>query len=816
MTSATRVLCLIATALALLMAGCAADRHYRNAQELLDADEPERALEEYRQAIAEEPTNARFRIAYLKARDLSTQRWLSQADSARLRNDGTLAHSLYLRVLAVDETNARATAGLQDLVQSQRHAAVIAQARTDLQAGQMDQALGRLRAVLTEAPQNRTALALKQQILDKQASPKVNADARLADAYRKPVSLEFRDAQLKQIFDVLSRSSGLNFVLDKDVRGDQRTTIFLRNSTIADALSMTLLTNQLEQRVLDGNSILIYPNNAAKLREYQPLTVKSFVLANGEAKAVAATLKTILKTKDVVVDEKQNMIIMRDSPEAIQMAEKLVALHDQPDPEVMLDVEILEVKRTKLRQLGVQYPTQAALAPMASASGAQLTLADLRNLSSSRISATVGGLAIDAKEVVGDVNVLANPRIRARNHEKAKIQVGQRVPNITSTSTSTGFVSETVQYVDVGLKLEVEPTISPDDEVLMKVGLEVSNILNQLQTKSGSIAYEIGTRNANTVLRLKDGENQVLAGLINDEDRRSTNRIPGLGSVPVIGNHLFGSESDDYQKSEIVLSITPRIVRPAQRPTLDLGEFDSGTEASLRARVFDPASAQMQASVAKTTSAASPTQDLPAKPPVPAPEPVPPSLPPAPATPSAPSSSAPALSPASSSSSDNAPPAAVPLADAPPKPPDAPQPPADGSSTLYWQAPSNVALGQTFTVELLARTGKPASIIPVNLNYDKAAFALVSVEQGNLMANAGSQGTLSKRTDAATGTIRAVLMASGTPTQGAEGSLLTLTFKALAASEAARIDLNEAIQAVSASGEALPLGKPGTLSLRVK
>lgn len=786
MTSATRAFCLLAMTLSLFLSGCAAENHYRAGQQFLDSSEPERAMEEYRQAIVTEPTNARYRIAYIKARDLAVQRWLSQADSARQRNDFGLAQNLYLRVMTLDETNARASAGVQGIAQSQRHETAIAQTKSDFQTGLLDQALGRLRAVLSEAPQNRVALGLRQQILDKQASPKVNADARLADAYRKPVSLEFRDAQLKQIFDVLSRSSGLNFVLDKDVRGDQRATIFLRNSTIADALSMTLLTNQLEQRVLDGNSILIYPNTAAKLREYQPLSVKTFVLSNGDAKSVAATLKTILKTKDVVIDEKQNMIIMRDSPEAIQMAEKLVALHDQPDPEVMLEVEILEVKRSKLRQLGVQYPAQVALAPMSSASGVQLSLADLKNLTSRTISASVGSLAINANETVGDVNVLANPRIRARNREKAKIQVGQRVPNITSTSTATGFVSETVQYVDVGLKLEVEPVVSADDEVLIKVGLEVSNILNQLQTKSGSIAYEIGTRNANTVLRLKDGENQVLAGLINDEDRRSVNRIPGLGSVPVVGNYLFGSESEDYQKSEIVLSITPRILRPAVRPSLDIGEFESGTEASLRSRMFDPASAQAQASVAKTTEAKAAATDVLPSAPAPAPEPPSPSLPPAPAT-------------------------------EVPKAPEVPTPPTtDSTGSLRWQGPGNVALGETFTIELMARTDKALSVIPVNLSYDKAALSLVSVERGNLLSNAGGEASLSKRTDAATGTIRAVLMASGAPGPGSEGSLLTMTFKALAPSESARIDLNEAVQAVSSTGEAVQLGKPGTLNLRVK
>jgi general secretion pathway protein D len=220
---------------------------------------------------------------------------------------------------------------------------------------------------------------------------------------------------------------------------------------------------------------------------------------------------------------------------------------------------------------------------------------------------------VHARKQDSDANILANPRIRARNHEKAKILIGERVPNITTTATATGFVSESINYVDVGLKLDVEPSVYLDNDVAIKISLEVSNIVSQLQTKSGSIAYQIGTRTASTVLRLRDGENQVLAGLINDEDRRGANKLPFIGEIPVIGR-LFGSSSDDNQKTEIVLSITPRIIRNIQRPEAALAEFKAGTDSSLRSRpetiasaafVTPPAASQAPTSV---TPAASPQQ----------------------------------------------------------------------------------------------------------------------------------------------------------------------------------------------------------------
>ena len=161
----------------------------------------------------------------------------------------------------------------------------------------------------------------------------------------------------------------------------------------------------------------------------------------------------------------------------------------------------------------------------------------------------------------GDTNVLASPRIRVRNREKAKIMIGSRVPVITNAvtpvSTGTPVITGSVQYLDVGLKLDVEPDIHLDNEVVIKVALDVSSIIKEVpNAQSGTLAYEIGTRNANTVLRLKDGETQILAGLISDEDRKTASKVPGLGQMPVLGR-LFSSHKDNGTKTEIVLSITP-------------------------------------------------------------------------------------------------------------------------------------------------------------------------------------------------------------------------------------------------------------------
>jgi general secretion pathway protein D len=206
-----------------------------------------------------------------------------------------------------------------------------------------------------------------------------------------------------------------------------------------------------------------------------------------------------------------------------------------------------------------------------------LTLATLGHLTSGNI--LISPVILNLRSEMGDANLLANPRIRVKNKEKARVHIGDRVPVITTTSTANVGVSESVSYLDVGLRLEVEPVVSLDEEVAMRVGLEVSSIVREVTSKSGTLTYQIGTRSAATNLRLRDGETQVLAGLISDEDRRSSQRVPGLGDLPLIGR-LFSNERKDGVKTEVILLITPRIVRNLARPGATAMEFSSGTEGS--------------------------------------------------------------------------------------------------------------------------------------------------------------------------------------------------------------------------------------------
>jgi general secretion pathway protein D len=294
---------------------------------------------------------------------------------------------------------------------------------------------------------------------------------------------------------------------------------------------------------------------------------------------------------------------------------------DRPDAEVMLAVEIMEVSASKLQELGIRFPTQFSAvgttetnAPNTSGT---VTLRQLQDLNSGGVIVNPNP-ALNLLRTDGSVNLLANPRIRVKNKEKARIHIGEKVPVITSNVTSTGVTSESVNYLDVGLKFDVEPVIRLSADVEMKVALEVSNIVNTITTRNGTVAYQLGSRNAGTVLRLKDGETQVLAGLISDAERTSANKLPGLGDLPLVGR-LFSSNRDDVSKTEVILLITPTILRNVQRPEFSEAEFFAGTEGtaadqSLRLR---PASSSVESSVGsmEQRTPAVPAASPPASPP---------------------------------------------------------------------------------------------------------------------------------------------------------------------------------------------------------
>jgi general secretion pathway protein D len=563
---------------ALAVFGCAGER-LKQGQELIEAGNEEQGLMRLEEAVRKSPNDTELRNYYQRHRAVAVQRYLQIGDNARSSGNIDAAEAAYQRAQRFDPDNNNAQAGLDAVARERATKDLVLQAEKLLKAGDSEGALAKAKEVLEKNPGQRDARAIMRKLEEQKA----RADAmspQLTAALKSTVTIELRDAPVRTVFELLSKRSGLNFVYDRDVAPDLRVTVFVRDTTIEEVLRFVLVTSQLERRVLNPNTVLIYPNTPTKSQAYRELTVKSFYLANADVEQTANMVRQLVKTRDLYVDKKLNLLVIRDTPEAVRMAEKLIANQDLGDAEVMLEVEVLEVGHTQMSQIGIQWPGQVSAGIVgAEKVPGQITGTEAKNFSSGLVRLNVSDplVALNLRAQAGRTNVLANPRIRVKSKEKARIHIGDKVPVITTTAGATGFVSESVNYLDVGLKLEVEPLVGLEDDVSIKIGLEVSNISQEIKTGSGTIAYQVGTRNANTTLRLRDGETQVLAGLINDEDRRSAVKTPGLARLPVVGR-LFSSNNDTANKTEIVLLITPRVIRNIERPGAKLEEFNSGTE----------------------------------------------------------------------------------------------------------------------------------------------------------------------------------------------------------------------------------------------
>jgi general secretion pathway protein D len=356
----------------------------------------------------------------------------------------------------------------------------------------------------------------------------------------------------------------------------------LKDATFKSTLELILLTNKLSRKVVSENTIVIYPATPQKAKQYDEMHIKVFYLTNIDAKNTVNLLRTMIKAKDIFVHADLNAVVIRARPDAIELARKILDAADLADAEILLDVDIIEINRTKSRNLGVDLPDSLTVTvPQDTTVGGVtgITLGDLDTLSSEDLLITLpsGVLNFGLEEL--DAELLANPRIRVKNNEKAKIHIGDKVPIITTTVLSGGQTQENVQYLDVGLKLNVEPTIRPNDEIDLKIGLEVSSLGTKTTTNSGSVFFQIGTRNTDTTLRLSDGETQIIGGLITEEERSTVVKVPGFGEIPIIGR-LFANEDTSVEIKDILMSITPHIIRRVEVPDESRRSIPSGRQDS--------------------------------------------------------------------------------------------------------------------------------------------------------------------------------------------------------------------------------------------
>ena len=749
-----------------LLSCAAGSRPHDEGVAAFQSGEYEQSIELLEEAVRQNPSNMTYQLDLKTKRDQVIQRLVSEGDAARASGDLDAAEAAYTRALGIETRNGRALRGLDAVAMDRVHNEMVAQAQSMLDQGDLDHAVAKLRSVLSEDPGMRSARALLEKAEAKKPATSVTPILRTQNG--APVTLQFRDANTQMVFEVLSRQTGINFIFDKDVRSDGKTTIFVQNVPIEQAIDLILNQNQLGRQIMSENMVLVYPNTPVKQQEYQDQVIRTFYLTNADPKQFSEMLKTMLNVKTVFVDERSGALTMRDTPEVIRMAESMLASIDLPESEVLIEVEVMEITRSKMEQLGIQYPTSVTLTPTPLA-GDPLVLADLRGQDSTTIQISPVPVTVDLTEEVGAANLLASPRIRARNHEKAKVMIGQRVPvitnSVTPTTGGTSVVTGSVQYVDVGLTLEVQPTIHLDNDVAIQVHLEVSNIIREIfNSTSGTLAYQIGTRNADTILRLRNNETQILAGLIQDIDRDTTNQIPGLGDMPLLGR-LFGSKKTTGEKTEIVLSITPRIIRAQPRPASEDMEFWYGTESNLR-------SAPLVAQAASNSGGSG--------------------------------GSARGYNTAGGNGSGA-------RADSGQGGPDAASAPPPARLELNWDGPGQVSVGETFSVGLQISSDTELNTLRAQLRYDQAALELTSMEVGDFIPS-GLRGTATTEIQERAGRARMELgNADKTPISGS-GRLVVLNFKALVARPTSMIGVQQ-FAATGMDGKAVPVIAPRPLNI---
>ncbi|MFC3816169.1 secretin N-terminal domain-containing protein [Lysobacter sp. GCM10012299] len=594
---------LVASAALALLTSCASDMRHEQMDSMLAKQTPETSLPWLAEQSAAHPDDLALRSRYLQVRRDVVNEHLRKAVAAYEAGDPVQAREWVGKAIAIapDEQPPRA---MMEWIDRQ---------------AQIDSKLKYAESVMTQRPQE--ALAIASEVLSRQPG---NLQAgRLRDALQapdggksgpvltrdldRPITVQFRDQPLISIFELMSNITGLNFTFDREVVSTAPTTIYATNTPIKQVLSLVLQSNQLASKVVSGNALLIYPRRPDKEMEYRDLTVRTFYLQNAQAPQVLAALKQMVKTRDVVLDERTNAIIMRDSEEAIGVAERLIAAMDVTPAEVVLEAEVLEVSATDLLQFGLLYPDRIEFTASPAAGSdipgrntpGLLTLEELRSLNSGDILVRLGApsLALDMLQREGRTNTLANPRIRVRNREKAKVLIGDRLPVVTTT-LSDNFSTESINYQDVGLSLEAEPIISSNDEVQVKLRLEVSSVTDTITTSTGLVAYQIGTRTAETVMSVRNNQTQALAGLLQRNEQAGGTGIPGLSRIPIL-DRIFGTRGSDKRRTELILLLTPHIVRNQGVPVDSITDFYSGTETHLvtqrdGAAATAPAPATMQ------------------------------------------------------------------------------------------------------------------------------------------------------------------------------------------------------------------------------
>lgn len=533
------------------------------------------ALKQIDQARILSPDDISLRSRQVQLTDNLVNGYLQEAERAVANNNYSRASLLWHNALNYQPGNQKALQGLGK-IEGARAMDKLYQQAMQLHSEDPEQALYKIRLILEEDPNWPKARAMQDHLL-REIAMQNQPEVKLKRELKKPVSLNFRHHSLMSILDTISQLTGVNITYDKDVPKSMTASLVARKTTAEDALNLLLLSNNLKRKVLDGNTILVYPASPQKDKLYRDVVMKTIFLGYARAKDINPALRNLVKLRDIHIDERTNSVTVRGSRHSVEKAERLLMTLDRPEAEVTLAVDVLEVYSKDVEKLGINYPGKIGVG-FNSIDGKVENIA-MNAFNSGNMFVNLGGtqgVSADLQKIRTNAKVLANPRIRVKNNKKAVVDIGERIPVLTS-SVSDGISQEKVEYQDVGLKLEVTPEISVDGMISMDVKFQLSSQGSAERSKDGVNYYRTNNREANTVLSSQSGETQMLAGLIKLKDQSGTSGIPYLSDIPGVGK-LFGSNEKDHERTEVVLLITPVIERNLDLPGSHVSTIDMGTE----------------------------------------------------------------------------------------------------------------------------------------------------------------------------------------------------------------------------------------------
>ena len=719
----------------------------------------EQAYDYYKQAYALRPKDLKYRASYERTRFLAAASHVHRGQI--LRDGGKLDEALaeFQKAIDIDPSSFIAQ---QELKRTQQ---MIDEAKNPHpQAGASGQSMLRRRLAQAQGP------------------------VELAPISNVPITLKLTE-DTKVIYETIGKLAGINVLFDPDYTS-RRVRIELNGVTLEDALEVVSFETKTFWRPVTSNTIFVAQDNPAKRKELEQNVIKTFYLSNlsqpTELQDVVNAMRTILEVARIQQLPSQGAIVVRGTPDQIALAQKLIDDLDKAKPEVVVDVAVMQVSRDKMRNLGINPPTSATVAlqqnvtttPTNTNPGQTqntntntgtantINLNSLANLNATDFQVTIPPASATALLSDSTTKLIQNPQIRALDGQKATLKIGDRVP-VATGSFQPGIggvginplVNTQFQYLDVGVNIDITPRVHANREVTLKLALDISSVTGQ--SNIGGISQPIiGQRKIEHEIRLKDGEINMLGGILEDQQTRSLSGIPGLAEIPIL-KYLFGQTNTDHRENEIVFVLVPHIVRSPEGSRSNLDVLDVGTANALELRRTTSV-AQSGAPAAGQQPGATPAgQSAPQG---------------QPATP-------PSTPPQQTPQPQATPPAQVPPAGQP----NPVQGPQAGSGSFLFDPPTiTEPKGSTFTVNVMLSGGQNIYSVPVQLTYDPNHLQLVNVSNGGFLSQDGQAVALVHRDDPTTGTVQ--ITATRPPGAGGvsgQGAVVTLTFMAKGAGQSA-------------------------------